>query len=252
MSEAKDKWEYYGENDPYFAVSTFDRFKAGNLDEAGKTEFFDSGSSYVERIWNEIEECFHPGFRPGKALDFGCGVGRLVIPLAARSEAVVGVDISEKMLAEAKRNCSDRGIDNAEFMQTDEFLSAKGLRFDLIHSVIVFQHIKPETGVAILEKMLDGLTDDGIGVLHFTYTNAADERSSLRFRLYRDYPFVYRIRNLLLRRANEPLIPMYLYDLNKIFLMLHDNGCHKCVVRFSHHGVYGALIFFQKRKKDLF
>jgi len=55
--------------------------------------------------------------------------------------------------------------------------------------------------------------------------------ASFRFRLYRDHPFIYQLRNVLLRRANEPLIPMFQYDLNRVFRMLHENGCHKCVVR---------------------
>jgi len=252
MKDAKDKWEYYGENDPYFAVLTFDKFKAGNLDEAGKDDFFRSGSAHIDRVWSEIEEHFKPDFHPRNSLDLGCGVGRLVIPLAARSDDVLGVDISEKMLGEAARNCTDRGIDNAEFMQTDDFLASKDQSFDFIHSFIVFQHIDPETGLGIVQKMLDDLADDGIGVLHFTYATTADEMASFRFRLYRDHPFIYRLRNVLLRRPNEPLIPMFQYDLNRVFRMLQENNCHKSVVRFSHHGTYGAVIFFQKRTETLY
>lgn len=94
------------------------------------------------------------------------------------------------MLAEARRNCSERGLDNTEFVTTDEFLASTGLRFDLVHSLIVFQHIEPRTGLEIVEKMLTSLTNNGIGVLHFTYAG-----SSAAFRVYRDHPLVYKLRN---------------------------------------------------------
>jgi len=252
MTDAKERWEYYGENDPYFAVSTFDKFKAANLNEAGRNEFFSSGTVHVQRIRTEIQEHFESDFHPKSAIDFGCGVGRMVIPLAGWAEEVMGVDISEKMLAEARRNCEARAIDNVKFVQTDAFMAAEGLQFDLIHSVIVFQHIDPAIGMNIVKRLVGSLVDGGIGVLHFTYAGDAEEIGSFNFRIYRDYPFIHKLRNLVLGGAGEPLIPMYQYDLNKVFKLLHEMDCHRCFVRFTHHGTYGAMIFFQKRAEPLF
>ena len=38
----------------------------------------------------------------GRALDFGCGAGRLTRALAARFESVVGVDVADAMLDKAR------------------------------------------------------------------------------------------------------------------------------------------------------
>lgn len=46
-------------------------------------------------------------------LDLGCGTGALA--LAADAERVVGRDISEGMLAEARRKAEERGLENVEF-----------------------------------------------------------------------------------------------------------------------------------------
>ncbi len=104
MDKIEKKWEYFGETNPYFAVLTHDKFKSANIDAAALKDFFASGEEYVERAWQEIEDNFQTDFTPRRAIDFGCGVGRITLPIAKRCETAVGVDISENMLQEARRN----------------------------------------------------------------------------------------------------------------------------------------------------
>jgi len=66
--------------------------------------FFESGRGHVEAVLASCKRYFGEGFQPRRLLDFGCGVGRVLLPFAELCEAVVGVDISESMLAEARRN----------------------------------------------------------------------------------------------------------------------------------------------------
>lgn len=244
MSKTKDKWEELGRSDPYFAVSTFDKFKAGNLTDDAKKEFFASGFDHVGQVWADIEKVFETSFNPENALDFGSGVGRLVIPLASKAAHVTGVDISNEMIAEARRNCADRNIENVEFRQTDEFLSDHA-EFDFVHSYIVFQHIDPSVGYGLLNTILQRLKLGGIGTLHFTYATPTTSNQSLAFRIYRDYPLTYKIRQLITGN-NESLIPIYLYDLNRIVKELHIQNCHEMLIRTTYHGLYGALITFRK------
>lgn len=246
MDRSKETWEYFGKNDPYFAVSTFDKFKKENLDESNNENFFQTGYEHVEKIWGEIESNFARDFQPQNGLDYGCGVGRIAVPLAEKCRKVVGVDISEAMLAEAGRNCSKRKAENVKFLQADEFLSGAENEFDFIHSFIVFQHINPVWGEKIIRKLLKSLAVEGIGVLHLTYADAPGDPKAWRSGIYRDYPFIHRLKNLL-KGSREPLMPIYLYDLNKIFYLLQENNCHKCLTRFTFHGTNGILIFFQKK-----
>ncbi|QLG26416.1 class I SAM-dependent methyltransferase [Halorarum halophilum] len=48
-------------------------------------------------------------------LDLGCGTGAIALALAEDAERVVGRDISEGMLAEARRKAEERGLGNVEF-----------------------------------------------------------------------------------------------------------------------------------------
>ena len=75
-----------------------------------------------------------------RVLEIGCGVGRLLRPLAGRVARVVGVDLSAAMLARARDSCE--GLSNVELALTDgnlDFLPDAG--FDFVFSHIVFQHL---------------------------------------------------------------------------------------------------------------
>lgn len=252
MTKKDEVWEFYGEQNPYFGVSTFEKFKAENLDDSAKDEFFQTGESHIQRIWQEIEENFCKDFNPQRAMDFGCGVGRLVIPLAKRCKEVVGIDISEKMLEESKKNSQQNGLENVEFFLSDENLSKVSGKFDLIHSFIVFQHINPEIGEKVFKRMLELLSDDGIGALQFTFKHPADMSEVFRFKLYRDYPIFYKLRKLLKGDGLKQFMPMYEYNLNRLFSLLKENNCHKCSIKFSHHGFDGVFMFFQKKKAEIY
>ena len=78
--------------------------------------------------------------------DFGCGVGRLVLPFAHYSREVVGIDISESMLKECEKNLNNRGINNCQLITSDDNLASLTGSFNLIHSFITFQHIPVGTG----------------------------------------------------------------------------------------------------------
>lgn len=93
MDREKKVWEEYGANDAYWAVVTLDEFRDSNLDAKAKDVFFKSGYEHVAGVWQAIEERLGIELRPQRALDYGCGVGRLLVPLSERCASVTGVDI---------------------------------------------------------------------------------------------------------------------------------------------------------------
>jgi len=75
-----------------------------------------------------------------RVLELGCGMGRLLRPLAPRVARVVGVDLSEEMLRRARDHCG--GLPNVELHSTDGDLGFLPDRaFDFVFSHIVFQHL---------------------------------------------------------------------------------------------------------------
>lgn len=253
MSVKEKVWEVYGEKNPYYAVCSLDGFRVENIDDEVLESFFQSGHDYVERIWTEIESNLVENFKPERTLDFGCGVGRLTIPLAQRSGKIVGVDISERMVVQAKKNCEAYNVSNAEFALSDDRLTRVSGPFDFVHSFIVLQHIDPKIGIGLFRRMVEMLTQGGVGVLHVQYANLVPSRAQrIRNKIYRRVPFVYSLRNIALRQKHEPLIPTHEYDLNSLFQILQANDCHRCSVRFSRHGADGVLFFFQKQRAEFY
>ena len=166
-------WEQFAKIDAYYAVATKDQYHKSNLDDKVVAQFFKSGEEQVDQVLQIIDAHLVPGFRPQRALDFGCGVGRLVVPLGGLCQICrPGVDVSVSMLVEAKKNCKMRGISNVELIQGDDELTRVPLgpfdfRFQLTCSLGT--HIPVKRGLRIAELLIDRLQEGGVGVLHFAY-----------------------------------------------------------------------------------
>ena len=78
--------------------------------------------------------------RSAEALEIGCGIGRLLAPLARRVAVAHGVDISPSMVARSKEFCRD--LPNVRTEVTDGALAhLADTSLDMVFSFIVFQHI---------------------------------------------------------------------------------------------------------------
>ena len=243
--QTKQLWEHLGASNPYYAVGTFDKYRRRNLDAELKSEFFESGREHVEHIWNRFEKSFGIPLTPRRSLDYGCGVGRILVSLAEKSLDAVGVDISSTMLQEARQNCENFGLSNVTLQDANEFLLDGHEEFDFVHSFIVLQHIKPELGYTLIRKMTSVLEDGGAGMLHVTFHDPASLLMKFRTKLYLTFPGAHRML-CKLRGKDAELIPIHEYDLGWVFRILRENGCGEIFVEFTHHGLLGAMIYFRK------
>lgn len=259
MSYKTDKhWEYLGKNDPYYGVLSADKYNIHQLTDERKEDFFLSGRKHVERVFDVVYKQLKSNFRPCRSLDFGCGVGRLVIPIAEVSDAVVGVDVSDAMLQEAKDNCTQRGITNVTFIKSDDNLSKVDGVFDFIHSFIVFQHIPCKRGEILVKRLIDLLADEGVGALHFTYLHKSDRFHRIIYWARKTFPLFNGLLNVFVlhKPFSYPHMQMNQYDLNRLLVILQENNCHECYIQFSSHSsghtvVNGVFLFFQKKAKHV-
>jgi tRNA/tmRNA/rRNA uracil-C5-methylase (TrmA/RlmC/RlmD family) len=138
LNDITDKeWEKFGKNDAYFGVISCDKYRKLNLTEKNKKEFFESGFAYTEEVIQRVNQKIDVNFRPQRALDFGCGVGRISIPLARLAQEVIAVDVSDAMLSEARKNCQAYSIHNVNFIKSDNNLLTLKEQVDFIHSFII-------------------------------------------------------------------------------------------------------------------
>ncbi len=183
------------------------------------------------------------------ALDFGCGVGRVTIPLAELSAQVIAVDVAAQMLREARKNCAERGLENVTFLSTAEFVATPGASADFVHSFIVLQHIAPRAGYRFIEKLVSVLQPNGIGVIHICFSDGRSRLRRLLSALKANVPGAARLHALLGGQSvGCPASRMYVYRLQRVFKVLHEGNCHRLCCRFTLHGNYlGIVVAFQKR-----
>lgn len=244
-------WKAYGKKDPYFGVLTHDKFKDENLNEENKKEFFDTGRRYANRIFKLIHKHFDPDFNPSSILDFGCGTGRLTLGFAPNTKRVLGLDVSENMLEEAKINAKNMGQPHIEFALSDDSLSAvTNEQFELVNSYIVLQHINLERGMKIIKELIDRIKPSGYGVLQMTYTcNKSTKVKIVDFFRYR-IPLVHGLMNVMQNEPySKPLMQMNSYDMNAVFTLMQQNNIESSHLDFEKHGnCWAVTMVFQKKE----
>ena len=243
------EWQIWGERDPYFAVLTHDRFRRQRLTPESLDEFFRIGRAELAEILADCRR--HVGeFSTRRTLDFGCGVGRLLIPLAEVSESCVGADISDAMRAEALRNCMKFGRENVRLVKTLDELGQDVEPFSFISSYIVLQHIEPRRGLGIIAALLGRLAKGGAAALHVTYA-----RRKYAYNLGAQPPGRRMLRGVgrqLSRLAGrvsgaEPEMRMHPYDLNRVLFLCQQHGVQAGGFRFTDHAAnLGALLYLKR------
>ena len=104
-------------------------------------------------------------------LDFGGGTGLLALPLAKQAKSVILVDISEKMLEQARLKAEQQEIKNIQFLEQDLLKKTLEQEFDLIVVCRVLHHM-PDLDAA-LSLFHQQLKEDGqLLVADFTKTEA--------------------------------------------------------------------------------
>lgn len=86
--------------------------------EISANSFFQTNTPTAEKLYEIVKDFAHLS---GKevVLNLYCGTGTDSIILAPDSSRVIGIDISESAIANAKRNCELNNIDNCEFLCGD-------------------------------------------------------------------------------------------------------------------------------------
>lgn len=157
LSRLQQNFETLAAEDPLWTVLSDSSKKGGKWDIE---EFYQTGEDTIHSL---EERLAHHGIRLNgqRALDFGCGVGRLTFPLSRRFEQATGVDISKSMLEVAREN-SGRGKSCQFILNTQNtlrFLDSESL--DFAYSDIVFQHIAPKFSKRYFAEIARSLKPDG-------------------------------------------------------------------------------------------
>jgi len=142
MNKVKDKmrssWENKAKSNAYSYVdSSCDQWKKENYYKKGEQEVKDLIIDFFEKVKNIRRD----NLKQMNVLDIGCGTGRLTRAMAKYFKKVEGIDISEEMISQSKRDNED--LENVNFSVSNGLDLSLFIenRFDFVFSFIVFQHI---------------------------------------------------------------------------------------------------------------
>ena len=135
-TESKQKWNRLAkENARYFVMTDYGE----KIDEP---TFRASGQRDYQMLIEQdklLRQRLQP-FKTKKALEIGCGIGRLTEFLADNFNEVFGIDISEQMIEHGKKRLANKN--NVRLAATDGLtFPFPDSIFDLVFSFIVFQHM---------------------------------------------------------------------------------------------------------------
>jgi precorrin-6B methylase 2 len=251
MSKTDRAWKKWGEADPYYGVLSNPEYRGKNLTADSLSRFFASGEEHIDKVFSSIRSRIAADFSPNLAVDYGCGTGRLVIPLARRCREVIGIDIARAMLVETERNCSSLGLANVRVLEPAQAL--KGLTgVDLAHSYIVLQHIRPAIGMKIVADLVAALAPEGCIALHVTYERSVGPLHKFANWMRHHIPGAHTAFQLAQGRPiSDAPMQMNQYPLNKLLQFLQENGFRQLHLEFTDHGGFlGLMIYGQLQRKS--
>jgi ubiquinone/menaquinone biosynthesis C-methylase UbiE len=156
--EYSRQWNLLGEEDPLWAVVSVPEKRGGRWD---MDAFLRTGVERVDEVLSRVKQ-LRSISRTERALDFGCGAGRLTQRLADYFTEVIGVDIAPSMVRMAER-LNRKGSKCSFQVNPGTNLSRfSSEQFDFILADIVLQHIRPVDTLRLLQEFLRVTKKDGL------------------------------------------------------------------------------------------
>lgn len=229
-------WERIAAAEAFFGVLTDAKYRAAELTPERIGDFYATGDADIDWVVTTFERVFGATPKGGAALDVGCGVGRLARAMRRHAAHVTGFDVADTMLALARRHAGE-GVDYVATLPVGPF--------DWVNSLVVFQHIEPQEGIALLQRVLNSLRPAGLVSMQITAWREPHLTSTPMGKWKR---FV----QLALARAGvrrpENLIQMHDYNLSQVVKAFVEAGINEQrLIHTNHGGHHGVWLFGQKR-----
>jgi ubiquinone/menaquinone biosynthesis C-methylase UbiE len=106
------------------------------------TEFFAAAADLIRNLESELRR--FPAAVPQssrRALEIGCGPGRLMRPMSRHFGEIHGIDVSDEMITQAGRNLHDVPHAHLHHTSGSDLSLFPANHFDFVYSYAVFQHI---------------------------------------------------------------------------------------------------------------
>lgn len=160
LKDVQKTYEDYGKEDPLYAVLSRKDAKNNKWDV---DEFFASGREEIANAMRHLSK-LGVDVNKNKAMDFGCGVGRLTQALCGVFEEAVGIDISYSMIEGAKKHNNFGDRCEYQVNTTDDLAQLDDASFDFVYSNISLQHSPPEASSNYIAEFFRILRPGGVAL----------------------------------------------------------------------------------------
>jgi SAM-dependent methyltransferase len=170
LKELQANWNELGATDPLWAILSVPEYKGNRWDVE---EFFGSGQTAITDILGRFGNQLGLPEHHRRALDFGCGVGRLTQALADHFDHVDGVDIAPSMIEGAR--LANRAGESCTYHlnERDDLTIFEDAQFDFVLSEIVLQHMPSELALGYVREFVRVLGPGGLLVFQVPYESVA-------------------------------------------------------------------------------
>ncbi|MEO8147569.1 MAG: class I SAM-dependent methyltransferase [Bacteroidia bacterium] len=238
-------WEGLAQQDALWAILT-NPDKAGN--KWDKNDFFASGRNEIRVVFEYLKT---NGLLPvdnNKAMDFGCGVGRLTRALSDLFLVVDGIDVSPTMIAKANELNKEFKDRMFFFVNQNTKTNYEDNNFSFIYTTIVLQHIPYPQQVEYIAEFTRILKPGGVLVFqiptkdirHLSLIQKVKSTVKIRERLSKIGIGSYH--HMQMNSVNE----------NEIIKVLEDGNCKVSAHLFTNHTDvdFGGNLKFLKREES--
>jgi SAM-dependent methyltransferase len=221
LKRLKANWELFARTDPLYAILTFEGKQNNQWDTQ---EFFSLGKAEIERLLESIKS-LGLDLQRKRALDFGCGVGRLTQALAVHFDVVCGIDIAPTMIKLARQY--NRYGDKCEFYINcaGDLSILSSNTFDLIYSSLALQHIDPRYSIGFIREFLRVLSPRGLLVFQLPQAplDSVQKKTKRSLRSLMPLP-LRRLYHTLRYGGSKPLMEMHGISKPEVLRVLEDSG----------------------------
>jgi ubiquinone/menaquinone biosynthesis C-methylase UbiE len=134
QAQMRADWNARAQEDAYYYVA----FGRRDQDDA---EFDATAEEVVKGLQHELRRTPTTKPRARRALEIGCGPGRLLKPMSRLFGEVHGVDVADGMVAKAKERLAGIPHAHAHVGSGSDLAQFADESFDFVYSYAVFQHI---------------------------------------------------------------------------------------------------------------
>jgi len=215
FNDLEKNWNGLGKTDPYWAVLT-NPDKINN--QWSTEEFYETGRNFFNFIIKDLEIVETLGRQ--KALDFGCGPGRITQAMCPYFEQVCGVDISASMIERA--NTENKFKDQCRYFANpkNDLSLFEDNSFDLVFSIITLQHIHPKYSLNYIREFTRIVKSGGYVVFNLPSSPPLYYKTASALLGNKGINF---LRKTLLKR--KWVMEMHWVKEDKVVQLLKEHGC---------------------------